>query len=77
MSLTNFAKQVSMNLKDQDFEWIARTLRSEFDTPRHPYEYATDMEIIDRARRFGLHDLADSMQNDVMISAHVNINNVV
>jgi hypothetical protein len=34
------------------------------------------MQIIERARRFGLNDLADSMQNDIMISAHATVNNI-
>ena len=76
MTLTNFGKQLQMNLNDSDFEWLAKHLRSQFDEPRYPYQYDEDIAIIERARRFGLNDLADSMQNDIMISAHVNVNNV-
>lgn len=76
MSLSNFGKQLTMNLNDSDFEWIANQLRGQFDEPRHPYQYNEDMQIIERARRFGLNDLADGMQNDIMISAHATVNNI-
>ena len=76
MNLTNFFRIGSMNLNDSDFEWLAKQLRSQFDEPRHPYQYDEDFEIINRARRFGLNDLADSMQNDIMISAHATVNNI-
>lgn len=76
MSLSTFGKQISMNLNDSDFEWLSRQLRGQFDEPRHPYQYDEDMQIIERARRFGLNDLADSMQNDLMISNHATVNNI-
>lgn len=76
MNLTNFFRIGSMNLNDSDFEWLSKQLRSQFDEPRHPYQYDEDFEIINRARRFGLNDLADSMQNDIMISAHATVNNI-
>jgi hypothetical protein len=76
MTITIFKRQLQMKLNDSDFEWLSKQLRNQFDEPRHPYQFDEDLAIIDRARRFGLHDLADAMQNDIMISAHVNVNNI-
>lgn len=76
MTLSTLKHQFSMTLNESDFEWLARQLRNQFDEPRHPYQYDEDMQIIERARRFSLHDLADSMQNDIMISAHKTVNNI-
>lgn len=76
MNLNNFFRIGSMNLNDSDFEWLSRQLRNEFDEHREPYQYDEDLAIIAKARRFGLNDLADSMQNDIMISSHVNVNNI-
>lgn len=76
MNLTNFLQIGSMKLNDSDFEWLKKKLRDEFDEHREPYQYDEDLAIIAKTRRFGFHDLADQMQNDIMISAHVNVNNV-
>jgi hypothetical protein len=76
MNINNFFRIGAMKLNDSDFEWLKKNLRNEFDEHREPYQFDEDLQIIDRARRFGLNDLADSMQNDIMISAHVNVNNI-
>lgn len=76
MTLSTLKHQFSMTLNESDLTWLSKKLRDEFDEHREPYQFDEDISIIEKTRRFGFHDLADSMQNDIMISAHATINNI-
>lgn len=54
-----------MNLTISDYNWLSTKLREEFDTPAEVYDVNRDIELIERAERFGLHKLADQMRADI------------
>lgn len=57
--------QQTKNLNADDIEWISRKLRNEFDAVPQ-YDWWTCGEIINRAKRFGLSDLAREMWRDMI-----------
>lgn len=58
-----------MNLTIEDYNWISKKIREEFDTPAEVYDFEHDLRIIDRAERFGLSELASQMRDDIVIHA--------
>jgi len=60
----------TQHLTLQDYLWLEKKLREEFDEPREVYQINADLEIIERAERFGLFELAGRMRNDIMINVH-------
>lgn len=47
-----------------DRKWLEKKIRDEFDSPTEIHHFHKYMECIKRARRLGLDELADQMQND-------------
>lgn len=54
-----------MNLLISDYNWLTDKIRSEFDTPAEVYDVNRDIELIERAERFGLVTLAQQMRDDM------------
>ena len=53
-----------------DYQWLEKQFREEFDQPREVYQIDADLEIIERAERFGLFELAGRMRNDIIIGQY-------
>lgn len=54
-----------MNLLISDYNWLTDKIRAEFDTPAEVYDVNRDIELIERAERFGLVTLAQQMRDDM------------
>lgn len=54
------------HITPDDYKWLEQMFREEFDRPKEIYEVDADIEIIERAERFGFHELAANMRNDIM-----------
>ena len=46
-------------------EIVSRLIRKEFDSYNQPWQYNSAKDMIKVANDFGLHDLANEMQNDL------------
>lgn len=61
-----------MKITDEDLEYVAYAIRQDFDTCEtrfradfQRYEYR--MELIERAKRFGLTDLVTELKSDIRV----------
>lgn len=52
-------------MNQNDLNWIAKKIRDEFDEPKEIHQTDQDQELIERAERFGLTELAEQMRADL------------
>lgn len=56
---------MATTIAQNSIETVSRLIRNEFDSYNQPWQLNSAREMITVARDFGLHELANEMQNDL------------